>query len=75
MLKDITVKVEKREQKINYRGQCILCNRKSWRWSTWKQVEHWHKHHKCVNGLKTSKNGKKQYEVIQEILDNTKTKE
>jgi hypothetical protein len=56
----------------NHRGQCTLCNRKSFRWGEWKHVEDWHKNHKCINGLSTSKNGKRKQ--MKQILDNTETR-
>jgi hypothetical protein len=44
----------------NHRGQCQLCNKKSFRWQEWKHVQQWYDNHKCINGLKTSRNGKTQ---------------
>jgi hypothetical protein len=34
----------------NFRGQCTICGRKSFRWGKWQHVEAWHKKHKCVMG-------------------------
>jgi hypothetical protein len=43
----------------NFKGQCSSCNKTSFGWPDWRHVEMWYKNHKCVNGLPTSKNGKR----------------
>lgn len=43
----------------NFRGECSSCKKTSFRWPDWRHVQMWYKNHKCVNGLPSSKNGKK----------------
>lgn len=43
----------------NMRGMCSACNKKSFRWAKWIHIEEWHRNHRCVDGMRTSKNGKR----------------